>query len=1412
MKILFWIILISSVLCDDSEDYSGENEDDAKVYKNPRNSPSVECPRDEEHAEFLGQKCLRKCSNDEDCKSKKKKCICDGVCGMSCIKPERECPELRNPDKGTVVVTGKLFGDRATYECEPGHHLVGLKERTCRGDGEWSGVEPQCKHIAVFCKEPPVMEYARHNALPEQTTFPLESVLQYQCVLGYTTNGFPKAKCLAIDKRPSWFGPDISCQPKSCGPPTDPSNGWHSGQCYTYGCRIEYHCIKGYELVGRGERTCQADATWMPRDLPACVLVTAVECPVPENPQYGTAHFTTCQYNAVVSYECRYGYTLVGERTRRCGEDRKWSGTTPKCKAVDCGQPGQLYQGWIENIEGGTALGASVIFRCREGMLLVGNTSAVCQLDGTWTYPVPQCLAPCVIPKVDQGRVIFESNSTLNQIPHGEELNLTCETRYEPNTFDSPLKCNNGSWEIMPKCIPARCKYLPKAPKNGMVIAPKTEHGMKARFSCKDGYTLKGEGTTECRYGNWTGEIPYCQEVYCPFPGYVENGKILLVGNMGLYDYRPYVRKVNNNKQVMYECNKGFTLLEGPPGATCVAGAWSPKQLPKCVPGLHPRLRWSRKKRSLMTLRRLKRRLKRALSGQNTQVLRKPATGSSKPDPQGTGRGRAGGKGSGSGKESGGEGDEEEEEEGDKSTKKEGEKKKKKKPSRKLPPGGPCSLITIENYMKLDILKKGRDNNNTYPHGTLVRLTCATGYSSNLPNGTAKCVRTKWKPAKPLCGVSPCKIPETQHGIFSKGGSSLAVAGQTLNNTSDVPHAEIVDVSCSPGYNLQGSANMKCWHGQWDAPILPTCTPAPCQLPVIPHGQYLLGYRPGLTIGNGSSVRFQCDTEYKASTVAPLTCILGELRPTMPHCKTDPGSMFMAGSDITKAGQMGAIDYVSGLRGSCAPPDRVQGTLVYKNGEPLAEAEKNFPDGTEVTFNCIASIMGEKITWRIICEDGSWLGHSLNCELDDSAKQGSASAPRDNTTCLFTNSEPHVSTFYLDQLLTEDTVEFPSGAELQFRCVDIGKFAMIGSNRRRCNNGQWDGVRPACFGLNQQNDYLLEKPPTILFRHELGPIAQSNDGKLIVFPGTILHMECLWIRRFGTPKWVVSHNYRKYPESWNNESGRDPQLEYRLSILHATKDDSGTFSCITPTRHTHSVEIVVEAVYCQPLPPRRGLMMSTTEVKMNTKVLLSCANGNALIGSQELVCLPSGNWSSPVPVCESMECPDLGNGTDPNLRASILSREVGGQVVFSCSPGFGLVGPVHSTCLLTGEWAGPLPICKEVQCTNPEAPPNGYSTGNPPYKAGDLVQFACNQDYMMEGQPIIACQENGRWSGPVPNCVRACAYPGTVIAGRISSVKFYYQIGETVSFTCDDGLKMTGAGMLRCLKSAKWSAAIPTCS
>lgn len=68
-------------------------------------------------------------------------------------------------------------------------------------------------------------------------------------------------------------------------------------------------------------------------------------------------------------------------------------------------------------------------------------------------------------------------------------------------------------------CGPARCKKLPRRPRNGMVIAPRTAHGMLARFRCKDGYILKGAVTTKCHFGKWTGRIPWCKVGQSPSEG-----------------------------------------------------------------------------------------------------------------------------------------------------------------------------------------------------------------------------------------------------------------------------------------------------------------------------------------------------------------------------------------------------------------------------------------------------------------------------------------------------------------------------------------------------------------------------------------------------------------------------------------------------------------------------------------------------------------------------------------------------------------------------------------------------------------------------------------------------------------------------------------------------------------------------
>ena len=115
--------------------------------------------------------------SDAGCQNKRKLCLCDGLCGMSCVRcvitslhdmtlhhscdhhddifrPEKECPELPDPDNGQVHLTGRNFQvsgivtfltsiiivtfltsiiivtvqDRAVYTCDGGYRLVGVEK------------------------------------------------------------------------------------------------------------------------------------------------------------------------------------------------------------------------------------------------------------------------------------------------------------------------------------------------------------------------------------------------------------------------------------------------------------------------------------------------------------------------------------------------------------------------------------------------------------------------------------------------------------------------------------------------------------------------------------------------------------------------------------------------------------------------------------------------------------------------------------------------------------------------------------------------------------------------------------------------------------------------------------------------------------------------------------------------------------------------------------------------------------------------------------------------------------------------------------------------------------------------------------------------------------------------------------
>lgn len=151
--------------------------------------------------------------------------------------------------------------------------------------------------------------------------------------------------------------------------------------------------------------------------------------------------------------------------------------------------------------------------------------------------------------------------------------------------------------------------------------------------------------------------------------------------------------------------------------------------------------------------------------------------------------------------------------------------------------------------MRIDIVRTGKDPTNEFSAGTIIRATCAKEYRLNLqnPNGTAKCVRGRWKPVRPECFIIPCSVPSAEHGKYfgiyvDTSRADSKPVSKPLNAFDEVQSGEFVDFVCDDGYNVQGSPQMKCLESSWDANALPECIPAPCSLPVINNAVYQVSF------------------------------------------------------------------------------------------------------------------------------------------------------------------------------------------------------------------------------------------------------------------------------------------------------------------------------------------------------------------------------------------------------------------------------------------------------------------------------------------------------------------------------------------------------------------------------------------
>ncbi|XP_059475487.1 locomotion-related protein Hikaru genki-like [Neocloeon triangulifer] len=504
-------------------------------------------------------------------------------------------------------------------------------------------------------------------------------------------------------------------------------------------------------------------------------------------------------------------------------------------------------------------------------------------------------------------------------------------------------------------------------------------------------------------------------------------------------------------------------------------------------------------------------------------------------------------------------------------------------------------------------------------------------------------------------------------------------------------------------------------------------------------------------------------------------------------------------------------NYETGWAGTkCSPPE------MALDGNSVASSSTDYSKVMEVMFQGAIGPLGERRLCKIKCINGEWVGPL--CQV----KSGGGKYHPLFRSCHFGALPPQLLVMYKNVSIVADTrLPFPDGAQVSVRCRELGVYKLLGESSLTCQNGVWSHEVPNCIPTTLLTNFTDDAPPTVLVRVPAGSASVEPDGELAVFPGSIVHLECVFARKLGNPEWSWSSSFRQYLTGWAI-SAEERDWKYRLSIYYSKPQDSGAFTCTTPHGLTNSVTINVVAIHCAPLEVDDPHVTARVEgSRLGHTAVFQCPTGFVLNGTANLTCHATGKWSGPPPSCTPVRCPRLRDIGDPHLELIEQNTSYLGRAYYRCRWGYRLTGPPGLECGSDGRWIGDIPRCQPVHCPPPLPPANGrileaggraLSDGR--YAVGSAVQFGCSDSHQLMGEPTIVCTENGFWSHKAPLCKPRCPYPGDPENGRIAPLKFYYEPGDHVKVTCNPGFvirERTATSRPTCRPDGSWSEQIPSC-
>ncbi|XP_027468796.1 P-selectin isoform X6 [Zalophus californianus] len=363
------------------------------------------------------------------------------------------CGPLESPVHGSMDCSpsSRAFQDNTScsFHCAEGFRLEGANLVQCTDLGRWTAPAPVCQ--ALQCHDLPAPNKAQVNCSHPFGAFRYQSTCSFTCNEGLHLVGASMLQCLGTG---NWSAPPPECQAIACTPLLSPRNGTMT--CVqplgnsSYRSTCQFACDEGLSLSGPQILDCTPSGHWTGSP-PICEagIVSArtseVRCPALITPEQGTVscrhHLGTFGLNTTCYFECKVGFTLMGDSALRCRPSGQWTAGTPACRAVKCSELHVIEPGMMNcsNPWGNFSYGSTCSFHCPEGQLLNGSARTACQENGQWSTPMPACQAGPLT--IQQALTYFGGAvaSTIGLVTCGTLLALLRKRFRQKDDGESPL-------------------------------------------------------------------------------------------------------------------------------------------------------------------------------------------------------------------------------------------------------------------------------------------------------------------------------------------------------------------------------------------------------------------------------------------------------------------------------------------------------------------------------------------------------------------------------------------------------------------------------------------------------------------------------------------------------------------------------------------------------------------------------------------------------------------------------------------------------------------------------------------------------------------------------------------------------------------------------------------------------------